>query len=421
MSNIFLNMEVYMKRIAFTGILTLIALFLVTCEMGQPGGEDTRPRYSNVVYSADMTKVTIYLDGTQVPSTQSQRAMTSDLAKMTYDYLEAVFDAGANGVARASWEIGQSAGISGVYRPTPLDYAWNTAGQKAAIYVGKKDRVLLGVGVLTEVIDTVGSTTSTSVATIGPNTTSLTFTITAIKTGLTAFNESATPPVTVPNLGIVNFVSFKFDTADDGVGGTPTTIPGYTTVNTGNSSRSSIGEGSSLSATSYPMYVLPELPGANTYATYTFGGAALDYSSLILHRGTNLNVIIWKREVRYLASGRYWYLKNILNTQTTVSLNAVAPYVIANNDPFKNEVKLQFVTGGSGIFSFNLEFPVRGLTDGATENGGGNPVNWVIRTGLGTEFYSVDDGLFSGGCVMMSIGKASLDWIDIYTNWSTTP
>jgi len=107
-----------MKKIAITGLVIFLAMFVVTCDEGLPKGE-AEVEYTDVVYSEDGSTITLYLDGIGVPKTQAQRAITRDLAKMAYDYFEVVFIADSTPsslpvYARAQWELGQSAGISGV-------------------------------------------------------------------------------------------------------------------------------------------------------------------------------------------------------------------------------------------------------------------------------------------------------------------
>jgi hypothetical protein len=438
-------MEVYMKRIAFTGILLLVALFLVTCSMGQPGerGVDGSERYVDYLVSSGGTRVTLYLDGTKVPASQSQRAMTTDLAIMAFDYLEVVFDSRGigigGGIARTAWEIGQPAGISGVYRDT--SYAYNNppaTAAIAAIFVGKKDgKTLLGVGKLKEVYDA-GATpgTPTSADFITSDTVSITFEVEAIKTGLTAGLEAATTPAgakTATSIGNIEATSFKFFEAFESDGATSISdYPGNATngYDTDNSRRSGIGSGVAKSSTAYPIYILPTEISSTTVATYTFYGAAVTYADIIRHYdGRNDVKIITQRVPRYLANSKHWFPPNeyVVNSDVvklfpdtaTVTGWGSSPYTsngfdIDANDPFQNKIELLFTTTAVyGVFSFNLEFPVYCITKLGSTNGGPPGVKWYIRTGLDSELHSLDDGLGRGGSVFMSIGSAALDWIDI--------
>jgi hypothetical protein len=443
-------MEVCMKKVAFTGILLLSVMFLVTCGMDQSGGGGGGgggPHYVDYLVSADGSRVTLYLDGTKVPAHQSQRAMTTDLAIMAFDYLEVVFDSSrvtGGGIARTAWEIGQPAGISGVYRDTLTNYAWdNTAANtgNAAIFVGRKDgKTLLGVGKLAEVYD-VGDTpgSPSRIDSIGPDTVSITFSVMAIKTGLTAGSEAAAVPggsktTTSPYIGEIEATSFIFKEA---FGPSPTYTPigsypgtGTNGYDTDNSKRSGIGSGVAKSSTAYPLYILPTTVGSTTVATYTFYGAAETYADIIRHYGGRDTVaIITQRTPRYLANSKLWYPQNeyvvssdvvkLFPDTATISGMSPSPYTspgydLDDNDPFTTEIQLLFTTTAVyGVFSFNLGFPVYCITKGASSNGGPAGVKWYIKTGLDSELHSLDDGLGRGGSVFMSIGSAALDWIDI--------
>jgi len=132
-----------MKKILFAGILILIAVFAVTCDAG-PAGE-AEIEYTDVVVSKDGSQITVYLDGVTVPVTKAERAMTRDLAMMSYDYLE-VFFQNSNGIARSAWELGQTAGISGTgLRIATSNYGQFTGTlaanlQYACLFAGKKRR-----------------------------------------------------------------------------------------------------------------------------------------------------------------------------------------------------------------------------------------------------------------------------------------
>jgi hypothetical protein len=382
-----------MKKITIIGLVILgCLLFFGTCSMGPSGGDD-EVVWTDVVYSEDYSRVTLYLDGAKVPVKKSaQRAMTTDLAKMAYDYLEVVFQSTTApiGVARATWELGQAAGISGVPRNTAgVDYDYTATDAKATLFAGKKsNRTLLGVGKLIEVDGDSGTTT------INLATTSVTFELMAIKTGLCVGTEPAT---SVPG-GISSFVF-----SDTATGWTDNSV---------NSKRTPIG------TKNYPIYSLKEpttaVPNPTTDATYKFGGAALTYASLIKHYGAfNATNHVQRRIPRYLDGGRYFDLKLSQNTTSTIASSTTA----GDGANFVSTYALKFTTNGVGAFSFYIEIPVYALVkDGAT-NGGPKSEKWWVRTGLGSELYSIDDGSSSGGSVLMGIGVNSVDWIDIYWQW----
>jgi len=396
-----------MKKIVFTGITILVALLLfAACDTG-PANDESKVEYTDVVYSADGTEVTIYLDGVGVPVTKASRAMSKDIAKMSYDYLEVVFDAGTNGVARSKWELGQSAGISGVYRATDTNY-----DALSTLFVGtKRDKTLLGVGKLYQVDNNDGAGL-TAGTTISLNTIAIKFEVMAITSKLTnAVNTSS-------------FVFWGTDSteADDngseyGTTTPPSPAPGLTTK---------IVSMSPLGVSTYPIYALPKKAGAETKARFTFGGAAADTTNgrqaMIKYDGAPADTTNFEVRVpRYLDGGRYFQLNANINTQTKPAIDYgastfTAPLADASFNPV---IPITFTTTGRGAFSFFIEIPVYALVKTVSSNGGGAYTQWFIRTGLGSELYSMDDGITPGGCITMSIGMTAVDWIDIYWTWTT--
>jgi len=291
-----------MKKQIFAGIVVLLVMFFVTCDDFIPfGPTEEKVEYTDVEYSEDGSTITVYLDGKGVPVTKAQRAITRDLAKMAYDYFEVVFVGKASAsqiVARAQWELGQSAGISGVERD--VDYEWDASKPYAAgataevalMFVGRKDdKTLLGVGQIAEVdhsaktkpeswddyyddgfgvvtvpwvpnTNSSGSLPSLVYAYISSNSTSITFYVEAIKTGLLVDDETidVTPPISTTNKYGILTDSFDF---------TAGSATGYTD-RIGHSKRQNPGNGN----TEYPIYSLPEKVNSVQFATYEFKGAA---------------------------------------------------------------------------------------------------------------------------------------------------
>jgi len=401
-----------MKKTAIIGIVILFAMFVVTCDEFQFPWEENKVEYTDVVYSEDGSRVTIYLDGVGVPLTAAQRAMSTRLSKMAYDYLEVIFANGsATGTkiyARAQWELGQSAGISGVARgttTTPIDYVWATGKNPASadialLAVGRKEgKTLLGIGRIGEVDNSNGSTAlgadgypTTIVATVGPNSKSVTFYVEAVKTGLipaTATTDSAAATAT--------FNSFSEQASAPTP---PVASPGLTPW---------VGSTHTKLGSSYiPTYPLPTTSGATTDAFYVFTGAAATYEKEII----GAKVSVEPRFPRYLDNGGYKQLSAAIDMRSDVILKGTRA-------AFSSIVPLTFTTKGTGIFSFYIEIPVQILTtEKGTNTGKLDPVNWKIRTGLGSELYSLDDGVSGGGCVLMTIGKLELeDWLEIQWEW----
>jgi len=417
----------------------LLVMFFVTCDDFIPfGPAEEKVEYTDVEYSEDGSAVTLYLDGKGVPVTKAQRAITRDLAKMAYDYFEVIFIAtsappGAI-YARAQWELGQSAGISGVYRGTAAtkgaDYLWSSgkADLVALMFVGtKNDKTLLGVGRIGEVdhsasyaggtdlppgwLDSGYSTfvsghdsdglPKTPYAFIRPESTSVTFYVEAIKTGLLIGAEDED----------TNDISAKTDSFNY-TGPNDATDPDETSDWNSRITHSKRQPPASGSKALYPIYSLPEEKDDEQHAEYVFKGAAKTFIKEII---TNGDVAIEKRFPRYLEGGRYRQLKENVDTDTTVVYDGTPPAV---GDPIDNTVPLLFTVQGTGVFSFYIEMPVYMITkEKGTNNGDLKSIIWKLRTGLGSELYSLDTGKSSGGCVLMGIGEIDLDWLEIYWEW----
>lgn len=409
-----------MKKTAIIVIVMLIAMFFVTCDEFFPN--ESKVEYTDVEYSEDGSRVTIYLDGVGVPVTAAQRAMSTRLSKMAYDYLEVIFSAPTATpatTARAQWELGQSAGISGVVRG--VDYIWGATKAAATanialLAVGRKEgKTLLGIGQIGEVDNSASSTTApagytpangyTTTWATGINATtgmpnspyafitsgskSVTFYVESVKTGL--IPDKPTAGTDVP---VATFNSFTQ------LATIPATYPSAGFTVWPNSTHTKLGN-------SYiPTFPLPSTFGSKQNAFYVFTGAAATFKAHII--GTKVNVE--PRFPRYLDNGQYRQLSAAIDMRSDINTTATA---------YTNEVPLEFEVKGTGIFSFYIEMPVQILvaTQG-TNTGKLDPVTWKIRTGLGSELYSLDDGVSGGGCALMTIGTLSLeDWLEIQWEW----
>jgi len=383
-----------MKKLAFSGMVILIVLFLGTCAGPTgPGGSD-EIEYTDVVYSEDGSQITMYLDGTKVPVSKSQRTISLGLAKMSHDYFEAVFvhrTAATSPVsptytiARTTWEIGQSAGVTGVLRGAAIDYSpvallpptddgggndVYTVGAASIVMVGRKsDKTLLGVGKLVKIN---GSSFATNSGFIDSNTTSVTFEVGSI------------------------------------VAGVPTSMSGLTQTLT------------NLSGTDYPMYYL-DPSTTTTTATYTIGVAngngVYVETAPSSPQGTAGSARVYKRDPRYVAGTRTFYAnQSRIDSDTSVVFTAT----LAANSPFglSQSLGLSFASGvKGGIFSFFIEIPVYGITrlNNSPPTIQPDYTTWWIRTGYGQNLYNLDNGTDNSGCVLMGVGIKDLDWIEIFT------
>jgi len=415
-----------MRRIVVTGIILVLVMFAVTCEAGFPKEEEVE--YTDVIYSEDGSQITVYLDGIGVPKPKSQRAMTRNLAMMAYDFLEVIFyapkdtattpiDPPADVVARSSWELGQAAGISGVYRGllgAGYDYA---KIDNASIFVGRKaGKTLFGVGKITAVNNVASTTTQM----IDADTKSVVFSVNAIVTGLLVAGETAGP---YPDPAFYSSFTFTDATAIDADND-------YTQLTATNSSRTLLG------GTEYPMYSLPEIRGQSVKAEYKFTFVDAinrpasppyvdSYIGGIKHFDPAVaKPIVQKRMPRYMDAGRYMEPRAFFDVDSDVQMVGYAPN---SGDTFVPLIPLEFsVRMLGGVFSFYIEIPVYNVKMDPKDatNSGPDAEKWYIRTGFGSELYSLDNGRSNGGCVLMGVGVNSLDWIEIETeflDYPTTP
>jgi len=456
-----------MKKLAFFGMVILFVLFLGTCGMLQPGTDDGTDdegivEYTDVVYSKDGSQVTLYLDGVGVPVTQAQRALNTELAKMSHDFYEVVFWGAAQvapattlyseHVARASWEIGQSAGIRGVQRgrnyisassglPSTDNVGGGATGigtAMAIIFVGRNsDKTLMGIG------DMISANGAGGTTVISADTTSVTFAVRGIETRLNlgATNTGASAAV------ISSLTSFV--TAS----GAPSNLDdpdNATIIYTKDNNMASVQP---LDGINFPFYSLPKTNGVGLLdirARYTFYYVTTPgtdpTASKLAHAGIRVinekekfptNVTgtaepkifpeTLKRWPRYLLGGQYLYVQNKIDYGTKVGFkpNEVganptnAQFV--NGSAFDGDVLLSFDTRSSidkvgGLFSFTFRIPVYAMTLAPSLNGGGDAVLWWLKPGFSTNEYSLDDGTNVGGCVLMGVDIGALDWINIITS-----
>ena len=327
MTNIKEDMEVFMKKtviakVIFAAILVLLTLTFVTCEdllaniIPKDDGEDG---YTDVVYETVGTgsdvrikSVTLYLDGEKVPRTAESRKLDLEAARMGHDFFEVVFwnvspgTTPVTNIARTSWEIGQQAGISGLYRngnaSTPgVNYTAvtqistpNASTGSSIIFVGKKSsKTLLGVGYLTHINDKrISATADPPVSgSIVPGDRSVTFTVAPLETWL-GFSVANTTIQKGINGGTTTGTVATFMTAS-GIAATviPTTggirvhrPAGVTAQTTPSVQYDTLGANTELiGGIEYPLFHLPSVQNwgaddtvARVEATYTVGGLDAD-------------------------------------------------------------------------------------------------------------------------------------------------
>ena len=377
------------KPLAVTGIILILVMLLGTCGSDDIDEAD-KIEYTDVEYSEDKSSVTIYLDGIGVPKQKAQRALSKDFAQAAFDLIEVVFVSGGT-TARASWILGKPANILGVPGKTgaAVDYVniYPDTGAAACMFVGRDEgKSLLGVGRLT---GTRGTKTAPINTTVDANTKSVTFSITAIKTGLIIQNETLD---TNDAAGIM-FDSFTYNGATSGT--TPGYVGGYNTRDARNTFRVSLGN------TNYAVYISPI--NGNSFRTYTFSIDS-NYLPAIRQFGNSDSTEIQKRTPRYRDTGGFNEPKNAIDFRTTIDKRTTkvagveGVYNPIADTPFDPSIELVITGGGEpGIFSFNIQIPVY-MVNKTPEF-----IKWYIRSGVASEFYSLDDGRSTGGCVLISV------------------
>ena len=387
----------------------LPALFfpILTCTFFVP--DKYEPTYTNTIYSADGKSLTIYLDG-KVPVSEQNRALGKELAIAGHDYFEVAFwhprsvtSLSPNGtIARASWELREAAGISGVFRTeTGIDYGFvsdfNSGGPLSAdegaaiLFVGKKiDKTLLAIGKLVDVFnegDPDGLPPSTIVT---AKTVSVTFAVDALKCGV-IFPETQNSGSWVTPAGS------SFLTAAKDSGG------GYTDVSAPNTEVTIFN----IAGKDFPLFKLVENKIVKAQYTFDVTSSASfdDYSGGIILAG---EASFGKRQPRYpIKNGEFQSYSLRLDDRTEI-----AP---VNNNPgtgydpvlapaaLENPLLFEFNTAGTlngSVFALVFEAPVYPLS------ADGDPGTWYMRASYDSYFLDLDDGKGgTGGAVLIGTGE----------------
>jgi len=317
-----------------------------------------------------------------------QRALSGNIAKMSYDFLEVVFKAG-NIVARTSWELGEQVNLSGVYRTdSGINYSsTDPANNSAVMFVGRKsDKTLLAIGKLVRV-------DGVQTAVINSNSKSVTFEISVLKAGVRFSDE-------------ISLSSFQtYSTYSDLLLETP---------NTAIEDNIFVHYINNLNKTEkiyFPLFKLT--PGATTYATYTFDfeGSTqwIDFPNAVrLALDTSLDKngrVFVSRVPRYFVPGGSQY-------SSYLKYDSVTEVNMTNNNTlggvFQNPVEFEFDGSGDvedgSVFSLVFGVPVYALTSDAGGSGTA-AVKWYIRPGYGSYNLDLDDGKGGqGGAVFIGTG-----------------
>ena len=355
-----------MKKLIIGGLAVLLAflLVMVACDFANGIDDDGLPPYTNFVLSQDGKTGTLYLDGTTVPVNASQRALTADLAKKGHDFFEVVFASGATTV-RASWKIGQPAGIKGV--PRNVDYGTTITGtDNAILFVGRSsDKALLAVGLLQEVTDSTG--TSAAGGQINADSVSVTFAI-------ASFTAQATIP---PAAGSAY------------AGGTATSL--------------------TYGGKTFPAIELNNAATAQAI-TYTLSSTGT-FANLLpgIHVPDAAAAIATAAEIKTLArspagGGYSIELPGPYADKAAVALTLTGTFPgVMTSGVFT--LTIPPVLDNIGVATVFFKLPVRALS---TTAGTGNvaPIAWFIQPGYGENLYDLDDGTGNaGGSFLFSVGS----------------
>jgi len=383
-------------------------------------------KYTNVEYSADGSSLTIYLDGSaRVPV---NRALSKKLAILGHDFFEATFmyrnSSGAYSIARGSWELGEPAGINGLWRGENgggADYGAlinSTLGNDtgtAILFAGKKtDKTLLAVGSLTGVD---GGTSKV----ISSTTKSVSFALNALKAG--AISARSLSDTVDANVSILT---------DSGSTSYGTNVrPSYTNIRNINIAHrlfpayvipitKSYGPANNRTQLRYAIDVAGN-PGDSRFTPPTTGqltGNCFEYyRSGIVNANQSLRSVVniepHFTEVNAAGQGIVYKYDTpfIWHTpQTSVDFDSVTTAGTVLPNPIYFQLS---PAGGSDnyIFSFAFQLPVNALSNDS------NPVTWFIRNGYDKYVEELDNGYNgSGGAILIAIGNVESPqqpWLEI--------
>jgi len=363
-------MGLSVNKLIFFGILLVFLSFsLSTC--GEPV-VNVESSYTNVEYSEDGKSITIYLDGSApVPA---NRSLTKDLAIIGHDFFEVTFLYNTDDnpdnyiIAKAAWELGEPAGVNGVYRTATPGVNYKNIGipatgqGSAVLFVGRKtDKTLLAVGTLSHIYD--GNNTET--ANITTNTTKVSFDVNALKAGVA-----------------ISYASSSFQTT-----------PAQQVDEDGNLQSIFIGD--------KPFPIFKMAVGATVSATYTFGFSSAThpysfYQNAIIYAG---GAISWNVPPHYtLPSGEIDHAD--YEHQNHVEFIITTP--ATPNTPFLGIVNFSINTLAADKMICALAFEIPVYAVYRTQES----INWKMKPGYNEYYKELDSGNSeNGGAVLIGIGN----------------
>jgi len=435
---------------------------MAVCSPFDPDDLKNENKYTNVEYSPDGKSVTIYLDGSApVPA---DRALTKSLAILGHDFFEAtfVYRSGSGTtvndyiVARGSWELGEPAGISGVYRGaaggTGVPYGSvsgatalsNNPAQGSGIailFAGKKtDKTLLAIGALSGVDGNPASRTITN------ETKSVSFALNALKAGAgftygtsslrtnatssvyngtledrtsirsTAIRSRTFPMYTIPLARAASphttRARYTLDVHAPVSGYTPpaaSTGPDPTvggnhfdyyrnTIRYAPDPPNWTGTGSQTGK-DVPVYYYYRPSGNPPYVFYRIFNIEPHFTETNVDAQSGLLV----GTIQTAGPPLSWHDNGITNTNPAGTAVSFYNYAMTNGSAFVNPIMFTLDPAGGAdnkIFSFAFQIPVYALSDQE------NPVTWFIRPGYDKYFGELDNGKGeNGGAILVGIGN----------------
>ena len=300
----------------------------------------------------------------------TDRALNRDLAVDNANFYEVVFKSGTTApftYYQAEWNSGDG------HITIPIgDY---TGAERAVLFAGHDAsdvKILLGVGEITEIDSTSLDDMPDNIAYIGPGSHTITFTVTALVSGVKADKATSTFKI----LG-------------------PTNPTNYATGNSGT------GPTITVSSVNYPVFPVPASSHSNPDTDFenVAGNIIGEYTFTLPHRAA-----IILGSAGWGATASPYNPAGLSAPDSPISGNVTCAPDGANtlpgsgtNCPFKFMVNVTGA-GTSGLCSVLLDAPVHALSPTALKapsytTPGGNTVEWHIRGGIDN---TIPDGASSG-------------------------
>jgi hypothetical protein len=366
-----------MKKTIFALIAVLLFVLMATCEdYGTKAGTD--PDDGLPWYTEDGRRMVPF---DILPPGNPSRAMTNDLARGGIDYYEVAFkDPLYNGttntkIYRAAWNYTQTGRIA----VPPGDYF---GPEKAILFAGRySDRTLLAAGILTKIEDdTLTGLTLPITATIGPNTTQVTFRLAPFENDIKP-DPASTFKITAP------------------------ATPDYQT-----SSIPTVGfPKAEIDGIIYPLFRIPRDSDATT-ATFGFDIPSIRFetapASGTWNYQSTADGIIIKEAGKIISSGVFY------QDDKGVAVKGVTPNpIMPDSGAIDGTFNLKIDTTGldAALSRLSIEVPVCAIdiTNDA-------PGTWYIRGGMSQNILDAGYTVNSlGGAILLAVGPVKINGIII--------